>query len=121
MIRRVAVALAVALLALAALWLTLRKPAVTEVALPVINRSAQAVQLLFYGDGLSEHVLVQRLPPQTSLVIALRLSAAGAIRLKAESERVRVDTVLADSNTQLRTRPLQFEVLEGNRFVLVPR
>jgi|GEM_PF-3098301 len=92
-----------------------------EVRLPVFNHSQQAVQLLFYGAGMQDQVLVTELAPEHGTEITLTLSGVGPIRVKAESERARIDAELARSNTQLREQPLRFEVRPGNQFVLVPR
>jgi len=91
-----------------------------EVQLPVLNRSDQPVQLLFYGAGLSGDVLVSELAPAGRVVVSLTLTGAGPVHVRAESERVRLDSLLVRSNAQLRGGPLQFEVRSGNQFVLVP-
>lgn len=91
-----------------------------EVLLPVANRSDQPVRLLFYGEGLEEHVLVSDLQPRDSIMVTLTLKGMGPIRIKAESGRASIDAQLVDSNSTLRRAPLRFEVQSGNQFVLVP-
>lgn len=97
----------------------LQRPVAVE--LPVSNRSDQGVRLLFYGAGLTDHVLIDHLAPEASIVVSLTLSGVGPVRVRAESERVNVDAQLAPSNAQLRREPMQFEIRPGNQFLLVPR
>ena len=107
----------VALIALVIGWY-LQRP--FEVLLPVANRAEQPVHILFYGNGLEEHVLIPNLEPEDSIVVTLTLKGTGPIRIKLESDRASVDSQLVDSNARLRRAPLSFEIQPGNRFVLVP-
>jgi hypothetical protein len=112
---------AAAVLVAVAIGVEWRRQHRADIALPVLNHSDESVQLLFYGPGLSEHVMIRELPARDSIVVTLRLAPGGAIRIKSATPRAQVDAQLTDSNAALRDQPLQFEVRPGNQFVLVPR
>jgi hypothetical protein len=112
----VAVALAIAL---GTLWWRQLRP--LEVALPVLNHTAAPVQVLFYGAGLAEHVLIKQVPPNDSVVVTLRLAGRGPIRVQSQSARAQIDSELLDANSALRRRPQQFDIGPGNQWLLTPR
>lgn len=91
-----------------------------DIELPITNRSKESVQLLFYGEGLAEHVLVRRLPPDASIAVTLPLNGRGQVRIKSLGERAEIDALLVPSNSVLREQHLQFEVRPGNQFLLLP-
>lgn len=106
-------------LAIAAWWWRQHRP--LEVALPVFNRTAGPVQVLFYGAGLQDHVLIRELPPDHALAVKLRLRGNGAIRIQCRTGSAQVDAELIGANAALHRGPQQFEIRPGNQFVLSAR
>lgn len=92
-----------------------------DVLLPVVNRADDVAQLLLYGAGLNADVLVDKLSPNDTRVVTLHLSPTGPIRIKTETRRAQVDSILLPSAATLRQQPLQLEIRPGNQIVLVPR
>lgn len=98
-------------------WRT-QKPVST--GLTVVNLGNEMVELEFYGAGLERPIASGPLLPQQRVSLPLVLHDEGELRLRAASPRASVDAVLLPKAAQLRDVPLQLEVSDGSRFVLVP-